>query len=155
MSLGSRIRLPASCPASGSRRTQRPTQSKCRCGIAPTHAFKFAPRLNSRVLSQLKRQIRRSGMNAVLPELDRDRAFGDQRPRSRAACLRWRAFLFAPPTDGRLNMPAGRPPLSGGLRTPRCRLSHTKKCIGAPNRRKLLCGNDFLKIRGRPDDDRL
>jgi predicted ATPase len=35
------------------------------------------------------------------------------------------------------------------------RISHAKKCIGAPNQRKLLCGNDFPKIRGRPDDDRL
>jgi len=30
-------------------------------------------------------------------------------------------------------------------------ISHTKKCIEAPNQRKLLCGNDFLKIRGCPD----
>jgi hypothetical protein len=34
-------------------------------------------------------------------------------------------------------------------------IAHTKKCIWAPNQRKLLCCNDFLAIRGRPDDDRL
>jgi hypothetical protein len=28
------------------------------------------------------------------------------------------------------------------------RISHTDECIGAPNRRKLLCSNDFLPIRG-------
>ena len=35
------------------------------------------------------------------------------------------------------------------------RISHTKKCIGAANQRKLLCHNDFLMVRSRPDDDRL
>ena len=35
------------------------------------------------------------------------------------------------------------------------RISHTNKCIGAPNQRKLLCSNDFLAIRKRPDDDKL
>jgi hypothetical protein len=35
------------------------------------------------------------------------------------------------------------------------RISHTKKCIGAPNQRKFLCVKDFLKIQERPDDDRL
>jgi hypothetical protein len=34
-------------------------------------------------------------------------------------------------------------------------ISHTKKCIGAPNQRKLLCRNDFLQIQERPDDNRL
>jgi len=38
---------------------------------------------------------------------------------------------------------------------PLARISHTKKCIGAPNQRKLLCHNAFLKIQERPDDDRL
>jgi hypothetical protein len=35
------------------------------------------------------------------------------------------------------------------------RISHTKKCIGAPNQRKFFCNKDFPKIRGRPDDNRL
>jgi len=35
------------------------------------------------------------------------------------------------------------------------RISHTKKCIGAPNQRKFFCDKDFPEIRGRPDDDRL
>ena len=35
------------------------------------------------------------------------------------------------------------------------RISHTKKCIGAPNQRKFFCEKDFPEIRGRPDDDRL
>ena len=35
------------------------------------------------------------------------------------------------------------------------RISHANKCIGAPNQRKLLCSNDFLAIRKRPDDDKL
>jgi hypothetical protein len=35
------------------------------------------------------------------------------------------------------------------------RISHTKKCIGAPNQRKFFYEKDFPKIRGRPDDDRL
>jgi len=35
------------------------------------------------------------------------------------------------------------------------RISHTKKCIGAPNQRKFFCDKDFPQIRGRPDDDRL
>ena len=35
------------------------------------------------------------------------------------------------------------------------RISHTKKCIGAPNQRKLFCDNDFRQIQERPDDDRL
>jgi MFS family permease len=30
------------------------------------------------------------------------------------------------------------------------RISHPTKCIGAPNRRKLLCSNDFRAIRGAP-----
>jgi hypothetical protein len=35
------------------------------------------------------------------------------------------------------------------------RISHSKKCIGAPNQRKFFCDKDFPQIRGRPDDDRL
>ena len=35
------------------------------------------------------------------------------------------------------------------------RISHTNKCIGAPNQRKFFCEKDFSKIRGRPDDGRL
>src|SRR5262249_31758678 len=35
------------------------------------------------------------------------------------------------------------------------RLSHTNKCIGAPNQRKFFCEKDFPEIRGRPDEDRL
>ena len=35
------------------------------------------------------------------------------------------------------------------------RISHTKKCIGAPNQRKFFCNKVFPEIRGRPDDDRL
>jgi signal transduction histidine kinase len=38
---------------------------------------------------------------------------------------------------------------------PLARISHTKKCIGAPNQRKFFCNKDFPEIRGRPDDDRL
>ena len=33
---------------------------------------------------------------------------------------------------------------------PLTRISHPTKCIGAPNRRKLLCSNDFRAIRGAP-----
>ena len=35
------------------------------------------------------------------------------------------------------------------------RIFHTKKCIGAANQRKLLCHNDFLTVRSRPDANRL
>jgi hypothetical protein len=35
------------------------------------------------------------------------------------------------------------------------RMSHTKKCIWAPNQRKFFCDKDFPQIRGRPDADRL
>lgn len=42
-----------------------------------------------------------------------------------------------------------------GFRTILARISHTKKCIGAPNQRKFFYEKDFPKIRGRPDDDRL
>jgi len=35
------------------------------------------------------------------------------------------------------------------------RISHTKKCIGAPNQRKFFCDKEFPQIRGRPDADRL
>ena len=41
------------------------------------------------------------------------------------------------------------------IQTRLARISHTKKCIGAPNQRKLLCHNAFLKIQERPDDDGL
>ena len=39
-----------------------------------------------------------------------------------------------------------RPQLAAAL----ARISHPTKCIGAPNRRKLLCSNDFRAIRGAP-----
>jgi hypothetical protein len=45
-------------------------------------------------------------------------------------------------------------PHTNGLHT-LARISHTKKCIGAPNQRKFFYEKDFPKIRGRPDDDRL
>ena len=35
------------------------------------------------------------------------------------------------------------------------RISHTKKCIGAPNQRKFFCDKDFPQIRGRPDAHKL
>src|SRR5260370_512625 len=35
------------------------------------------------------------------------------------------------------------------------RISHTTKCIGAPNQRKLLCENDFQRFAERPDADRV
>src|SRR5262249_36457371 len=35
------------------------------------------------------------------------------------------------------------------------RISHSKKCIGAPNQRKFFCDKDFPQIRGRPDANRL
>src|SRR5262249_25450361 len=38
---------------------------------------------------------------------------------------------------------------------PLTRLSHSKKCIGAPNQRKFFCDKDFPQIRGRPDANRL
>ena len=50
-----------------------------------------------------------------------------------------------------LGPPRNRVNFSPGL----ARISHTKKCIGAPNQRKLLCHNAFLKIQERPDDDGL
>src|SRR5262249_1784766 len=34
------------------------------------------------------------------------------------------------------------------------RISHSKKCIGAPNQRKFFCDKDFPQIRGRPDANR-
>jgi transposase len=35
------------------------------------------------------------------------------------------------------------------------RISHTNRRIGSPNQRKLLCRNDFTRVRGAPDADRV
>jgi hypothetical protein len=35
------------------------------------------------------------------------------------------------------------------------RISHTNRRIGSPNQRKLLCRNDFARVRGAPDADRV
>ena len=41
-------------------------------------------------------------------------------------------------------------PVGTGFVASLARISHPTKCIGAPNRRKLLCSNDFRAIRGAP-----
>jgi NitT/TauT family transport system permease protein len=42
-----------------------------------------------------------------------------------------------------------------GSRAGLARISHTNRRIGSPNQRKLLCRNDFTRVRGAPDADRV
>ena len=58
--------------------------------------------------------------------------------------------LLAQPADVAVFWPA-----SGVATGILARISHTKKCIGAPNQRKFFCDKEFPQIRGRPDADRL
>jgi AraC family transcriptional regulator len=74
-------------------------------------------------------------------------------PQTRGGLAAWQERAVASYIEEHLAEPISLAELADLARL--TRISHTKKCIGAPNQRKLLCGNDFLKIRGRPDDDRL
>jgi len=76
--------------------------------------------------------------------------------RIKAGIIRWR---YPPKSSLReielaAEFGASRGPVREALRI-LARISHSKKCIGAPNQRKFFCDKDFPQIRGRPDANRL
>jgi putative ABC transport system substrate-binding protein len=54
-----------------------------------------------------------------------------------------------------LARPGGNATGLSNLGTDLARFSHTNRRIGPSNQRKLLCCNDFTRVRGAPDADRV